>query len=88
VSHHPHLSVGGALFPSKPAALALEVTVQDSESLDAKLSQAVNTLIPAALERNQGILVIHHDYGFYTVRVDREVPCGMTHETNREILRK
>jgi hypothetical protein len=61
----------------------LEVTVQDPGSLDAKLNHAVNALIPAALERKQGILVIQRDYGWYTVRVDREVPCGMTYETNR-----
>lgn len=43
----------------------------------------VTMLIPVALERRQGILVIQRDYGKYTVRVDQEVPCGMIHESRQ-----
>jgi hypothetical protein len=64
--------------------LSLEViTVEDPQSKDEKLARAVNTLVPAALERRQGILVIQRDYGKYTVRVDQEVPCGMIHESRQ-----
>jgi len=72
--------VGGEYFPRR-CQLSLEViTVEEPWRRDEKLSQAVNALIPSALERKQGILVIQHGYGRYTVRIDHEVPCGVTHE--------
>lgn len=72
-------------FPNSVLPLSLEVTaVEEPRSKDEKLSRAVNTLIPAALERRQGILVIQRGYGRYTVRVDQEVPCGMIHESCQE----
>jgi hypothetical protein len=92
VPHGSHLSVANAAFPLMTAdhfpnsvpLLSLEViTVEDPQSKDEKLARAVNTLIPAALERRQGILVIQRDYGKYTVRVDQEVPCGMIHESRQ-----
>jgi hypothetical protein len=53
---------------------------EDPQSIDNKLSNAVNRLIPAALERRQGILVTQHRVGHYTVEVDADVPCGAIHE--------
>lgn len=93
MSHSSHLSVasaasqimGGSYFPS-PLSLSLEVTVEEPGIRDEKLNHAINILIPSALERRQGILVIQRDYGKYTVRVDPEVPCGMTLESRHQIL--
>lgn len=74
--------MGADDFSSPALPLSLEVlTLKEPRNKDEKLTRAVNLLIPAALERRQGILVIQHEYGMYTVRVDQEVPCGMTHET-------
>lgn len=72
--------------PSKNAIWRLTdglevITLEDPRSRDEKLNRAISTLIPAALERRQGILVIQRDYGKYTVRVDHEVPCGTTLES-------
>jgi len=94
VSHNSHLSVASAAFPlmggdylpSRPLPLSLEVTVEEPGGRDERLNHAVNILIPAALERQQGILVIQRDYGKYIVRVDQEVPCGVTRESRHEIL--
>lgn len=73
---------GGGLFPSPGLPLSLEViTSEEPQSRDEKLNRAISRLIPAALERRQGILVIQRDYGKYTVRVDHEVPCGTTRES-------
>ena len=78
----PLTGIDHFLSPVPPLFLEV-VTVEDPRNKDEKLSQAVNKLIPAALELRQGILVIQHDYGKYTVRVDWEVPCGMIHESPR-----
>ena len=89
MSQGPHRSETGAVFsligadlPGDVSPLCLEVTiVEEPRSKDEKISRAVNSLIPIALERRQGILVIRRDYGKYTVRVDGDVPCGMIHES-------
>jgi hypothetical protein len=72
--------MGGGYFPMTPFPLSLEVIVEEPASRDERIDHAVNLLIPVALERKQGILVIQRDYGKFTVRVDQEVPCGVTHE--------
>lgn len=72
----------GGPFPSPVLSLSLEVnTLEKPQSRDEKLNRAISRLIPAALERRQGILVIQRDYGKYTVRVDQAVPCGTTLES-------
>lgn len=84
--HKPEASdvfslMGGGVLPS-PALLSLEViALEDPRSRDEKLNRAINRLIPAALERRQGILVVQRDYGKYTVRLDHEVPCGTARES-------
>lgn len=84
--HEPEASAAfsltsGGLFPNPALPLSLEViALEASQSRDEKLNRAISRLIPAALERRQGILVIQRDYGRYTVRVDHEVPCGTTRE--------
>ena len=92
MSHNPDLLVANAAFsamgtgqfPRPALPLSLEVlTVDEPHRRDEKLSQAVNTLIPSALERRQGIMVVQRDYGTYTVRIDQEVPCGTTHESRQ-----
>ena len=73
---------GNGLFPSPGLLLSLEVlTLEEPQSKDEQLNRAIGRLIPAALERGQGILVIQRDYGKYTVRVDQAVPCGTTRES-------
>lgn len=73
---------GDGLFPNPGLPLSLEViTLENPKSRDEKLNRAISTLIPAALERRQGILVIQRDYGKYTVRVDQAVPCGTARES-------
>ena len=85
--HEPESSAafsltGGVLLPSPGLPLSLEVvTVEEPQSRDEKLNRAINRLIPAALERRQGILVVQRDYGKYTVRLDHEVPCGTARES-------
>lgn len=92
--HEPEASAtfsltGGRVFPSPALPLSLEViALEEPQSRDEKLDRAVSRLIPAALERRQGILVIQRDYGKYTVRVDDEVPCGITWESREWIVRR
>lgn len=84
MSHNPFPISDGELFPLSALPLSLEVlTLDQPQNRDEKLNLAVHRLIPAALERGQGILVIRHDYGKYTVRVDPDVPCGTTQECRR-----
>lgn len=91
MSHGPHQVgaspsfpiIGLDLIPNSALSLSLEVTVQDSASRDERLNRAVNTLIPAALERKQGIAVIQRDYGKYTVSVHERVPCGTIRESRQ-----
>lgn len=94
MSQNSHLSVvsdaslimGGNLFPNWPLPLSVEViTVEEPGSRDEKLNNAVAMLIPAALELKQGIIVVQRDYGKYTVRVDQDVPCGVTQESSYEV---
>ncbi|WP_422933284.1 hypothetical protein [Sinomonas sp. P47F7] len=59
---------------------ALHVAIDDPRGRDEKLDRAVNAIIPAALERRQGILVTWNSPGKYTVGVDASVPCGSIHE--------
>ena len=64
---------GSGLFRSPALPVSLEViTLEEPQSRDEKLNGAISRLIPTALERRQGILVIQRDYGKYTVRVDHE----------------
>ncbi|WP_285251168.1 hypothetical protein [Pseudarthrobacter sp. fls2-241-R2A-168] len=78
---------GGGLFPNPALPLSLEViTVEEPQSRDEKLNRAISKLIPAALERRQGILVIQRAYGKYTVRVCHEVPCGTTQESRELVM--
>jgi hypothetical protein len=74
------------------AMFRLDITVSKTQSRDDQLTDAVNQLIPAALERRHGILVTQHDTANYTLEVHPSVPCGTIHEkaprndnTNRNI---
>jgi hypothetical protein len=61
--------------------LAVEVTVgDDKETLDSKLNDAENRLIPIAFRHRCGLLLTQRGAGKYRVEVDPEVPCGITHE--------
>ncbi|YCK79828.1 hypothetical protein M1D89_00060 (plasmid) [Arthrobacter sp. D3-18] len=89
MSYNPHESeasaafsqTGGDPFPNPALPPSLEViTSKEPQNRDEKLNHAIRRLIPAALQRGQGILVIQHDYGKYTVRIDGDVPCGTSRE--------
>jgi hypothetical protein len=62
------------------SVLRLDVFVKDAEDLSRLLDQAVQGLIPAALERRQGILVTQVLPNKYTVAVDEGVLCGVIEE--------
>ena len=62
------------------ATLRLDIAVSGTQSRDDQLTDAVNQLIPAALERRHGILVTQHDTANYTLEVHPSVPCGTSHE--------
>ena len=58
----------------------LDIVVDDPQDLGPLLDQAVQRLIPAALERRQGILVTQVFPDKYTVEVDEGVLCGVVQE--------
>lgn len=59
----------------------LDVFVNDAQDLGRLLDQAVQRVIPAALERRQGILVTQVLPNMYTVEVDGGVLCGVVEES-------
>ncbi|SCC30388.1 hypothetical protein GA0061083_0068 [Pseudarthrobacter enclensis] len=74
--------VDGGHLQSEAPPLSLEVhAMENPQRTDEKINTAIQRLIPAALERNQGILVIQRDFGKFTIRIDPEVPCGTTQES-------
>ena len=58
----------------------LDIFVTDAHDLGRLLDQAVQRVIPAALERRQGILVTQVLPNKYTVAVDEGVLCGVVEE--------
>lgn len=63
-----------------PSEFRLDILVDNPQDLDRLLDQAVQRLIPAALERRQGILVTQVLPDKYTVEVDEGVLCGVIQE--------
>lgn len=57
-----------------------DIVVKDAQDLDQLLDRAVQRIIPAALERRQGILVTQLFPNRYAIEVDEEVPCGVIQE--------
>lgn len=69
--------------PTIPAATPLfriDVFVNNPNELSLLLEQAVQHLIPAALERRQGILVTQILPDTYSVEVHETVLCGVIQE--------
>lgn len=58
----------------------LEIVVEDPKDLSQLLDHAVQQLIPAALERRQGILVTQASPDKYIVEVNDGVLCGVIQE--------
>ena len=58
----------------------LDIAISQAQIRDELLTDAVNRLIPAALERRYGILVTQHDASNYSLEIDPSVPCGTIHE--------
>ena len=92
MSPNQYLSVSGPVFPATGGDLthipvvrhAVEIDIVDPHSRDETLDRAVKSLIPAALERQHGILVTEIDYGKYILQIDPKVPCGTTRELRVE----
>lgn len=74
------------LHPLAPthSEFRLDILVDDPQDLDRLLDQAVQQLIPAALERRQGILVTRVFPDKYTVEVEEGVLCGVVQERRIE----
>lgn len=60
--------------------LELEILVENGHSRDDALNLAVERLIPQALKKRSGILVMQHSATAYGVKIDSSVPCGQIHE--------
>lgn len=58
----------------------LDIVVTAPEELSHLLDEAVQRLIPAALERRQGILVTQLFPDKYTVEVNERILCGVIEE--------
>jgi hypothetical protein len=58
----------------------VDIFVKNPQDVSRLLDQAVQQLIPTALERRQGILVTQIFPSKYTVEVDEGVLCGMVQE--------
>lgn len=60
--------------------LEVEILIENGHSRDDALSRAVEGLIPQALKRRSGILVMQRSATAYAVKIDSSVPCGQIHE--------
>lgn len=60
--------------------LRVDIVVTDPRDLSRLLEQAVQRVIPTALERRHGILVTQIFPNKYTVEVDEGVTCGVIQE--------
>lgn len=58
----------------------LEIVVENPKDMGQLLDRAVQRLIPAALERRQGILVTQASADRYIVEVNEGVLCGVIQE--------
>lgn len=67
-------------IPSATPLFRVDVIVNNPQELNMLLDQAVNRLIPTALERRQGILVAQIFPNTYTIEVDETVLCGEIQE--------
>jgi hypothetical protein len=67
-------------LPQTHSDFRLDILVDDPKDLGRLLDAAVQRLIPAALERRQGILVTQVFPDKYTVEVDEGVLCGVVQE--------
>jgi hypothetical protein len=71
------------MLPTIPAAsppFRVDVIVNTPNELSLLLDQAVQQVIPAALERRQGILVTQIFPNTYTIEVNETVLCGVIKE--------
>ncbi|MFE4834561.1 hypothetical protein ACFRAU_07745 [Arthrobacter sp. NPDC056691] len=58
----------------------VHIFINDARNRDDELSDAVNRLIPLALETRHGILVTQHSPSVYTLEVHPPTPLGMIRE--------
>lgn len=62
----------------------LDLIVSDAADRDQQLSEAVDSLIPIAVERRHGILVTQHNSARYTLETSPSIPCGTIREQRRD----
>ncbi|MFF1830723.1 hypothetical protein [Paenarthrobacter sp. NPDC058040] len=62
----------------------VRIFIKDARNRDEELSDAVNRLIPLALETRHGILVTQHSPSVYTLEVHPPTPLGMIREKRLE----
>jgi len=65
--------------------LRIDVIIDNPNELGLVLDRAVQKLIPAALERRQGILVSQILPDTYAVEVHETVQCGMIQEKRKSL---
>jgi hypothetical protein len=67
-------------MPGTVPLFRVDVIVNNPHELSLRLDQAVQQLIPTALERRQGILVTQILPNTYTIEVHETVLCGVIQE--------
>lgn len=69
---------------NKTTSSRIDITISDARDRDNQLSDAVNRLIPVALENRHGILVTQHNASAYTLEVHSSTPVGTIREKRPE----
>lgn len=59
---------------------AVTLSITNPAQVETELATAVDTLLPTALSRRCGIMVLRHGPGQYTAQVPQDVPFGLTRE--------
>ena len=67
-------------IPALAPLFRVDVIVNNPHEMSMLLDQAVQQLIPTALERRQGILVTQIYPNTYAIEVDETVLCGVIQE--------
>ncbi|QDG89045.1 hypothetical protein [Pseudarthrobacter sp. NIBRBAC000502770] len=59
---------------------AVTLSITNPAQVETELASAVDTLLPTALSRKCGLMVLRHGPGQYTAQVTQDVPFGLTRE--------
>ena len=66
--------------PTPDPLFSIDVIVNNSHEMNGLLDQALDRLIPRALQYQHGILVTQISPNSYTVEISEIVPCGVVQE--------